>query len=284
MRVMILGANGMLGFALKQVLRFEDVRAFGRKQLDITDADKVAKKLHELRPDYCINLAAMTNVDQCEVNVADATLTNGHALGHLAIECKKHEVRLIQISTDYVFGQHTKDGFLESDEPRDPVNAYGNSKLLGESLVQRFAEKYYIIRTAWVFGPGGNNFIDKVFKLARLKGELTIVDDIWGSPTYTFDLARVIHHLIRTNRTYGIYHFVNSGLATWHILAQTALRMAGMNHVPINPVPSDSNRVRTYAKRPENTVLLNIKGPKLRHWRLALQEYLIGIGELKKHK
>lgn len=271
MHVLIIGANGMLGRALQKQFEADQVVAWDRNELDITDREQVMEHLPICEPEIVINAAAYTNVEKAEEEEAIANKVNGDAVGYLAEACAKLNIPLVHISTDYVFDGENKDGFTETDVPRNPLNAYGRSKLLGEQLLQKHTEKFWLIRTAWLFGPQGKNFVETMINLGQQKSELKVVDDQRGCPTYTRDLAKAIFKMTHEQAPYGIYHLTNSGSASWAEFAKEIFKIMQM---PVNVVPVTSQEFPTKAQRPKWSILKNTKQPLLRNWQEALKDYI----------
>lgn len=271
MHVLIIGANGMLGRALQKQFEADQVVAWDRNELDITDREQVMEHLPICEPEIVINAAAYTNVEKAEEEEAIANKVNGDAVGYLAEACAKLNIPLVHISTDYVFDGENKDGFTETDVPRNPLNAYGRSKLLGEQLLQKHTEKFWLIRTAWLFGPQGKNFVETMVNLGQQKSELKVVDDQRGCPTYTRDLAKAIFKMTHEQAPYGIYHLTNSGSASWAEFAKEIFKIMQM---PVNVVPVTSQEFPTKAQRPKWSILKNTKQPLLRNWQEALKDYI----------
>lgn len=269
MKVLITGAGGMLGQALqKQLSDKHEVIALSREKLDITDYNAVNQCLALYRPEVVINSAAFTNVDGCEYEQDKAFMANAVGPRNLAIICNEINASLVQVSTDYVFDGKSKEQYGEFDQT-GPVSIYGKSKLAGEELVKTLMSKYFIVRTAWLFGEGGQNFVRTILRLAREKEYLTIVDDQLGEPTYTQDLAWAIGQLISTNY-FGIYHITNSDSCSWYEFATEILEQADLGNVVVKPIKSDE--LNRPAPRPSFSVLDN------KFWRLA------GFQELRSHK
>ena len=256
--IVILGARGMLGRDLQQV--FPEAVCFGR-ELDITNKPQVTKLIKSAKPEVLINAGAYTDVDGCEDNTDHAFRVNGEALIHIAEACHKTGTRLIHYSTDYVF-DGTKPEYFESDTP-NPINIYGKSKLFGEQKIQENMLNYLIIRTSWLFGTRGANFVDTMLKLSGQMDEVKVVDDQFGKPTYTMDLAKKTKDIIDMES--GIYHLTNEGVCSWYEFASAIIP---------NAVPCSSEEFIRKAKRPKYSVLGNTKTEPMRHWREALMEYL----------
>lgn len=286
MKILLLGSDGLLGSELKKAFSKEhDLTAFVRKDLDITKKRAVVKKIQELKPDIIINAAAYTQVDDAENNKALAKWVNGYALGYLAKAANKVGAMLVHYSTDYVFGGDRQGGYFEDDAPAcKPPSVYGQSKLLGEQELIKNTDNYYLIRTSWVFGAYGKNFVDTIIRLAGERDELRVVRDQHGSPTYAKDLAIATQELVETKMPRGIYHLTNAGTTNWYEYAKTIigeygrLQNWGSKEFP-RIIPVTSKEFPTAAKRPEFSILNNTKFPPLRPWREALEEYLNSINK-----
>lgn len=280
-RWIVTGAGGQLGSCLAERLREsadDEVVAFDRATLDITDASALRRVVREIAPDLVANAAAMTHVDRCETEPDAAEAANATAPAVLAEICRETGARLVHVSTDYVFDGTGATPYRE-DDPVGPHSAYGRTKLAGEERVRAALPDALIVRTAWVFGPG-RNFVRTMLEAAarRLRGEgpdLRVVDDQRGSPTYSDDLARAILALVEAGGT-GTYHVANAGVATWWELARAAIDAWGHPELPIA-------RVRTEdfprpAPRPSWSVLdigrAERAGVVMRPWREALHAYL----------
>ncbi len=273
MKVLILGSNGMLAHAIKQVFSFSNIIPMTRDECDITNFNQVESHIKSLLPDLVINCAAYTNVEKAETEPALCEMVNATAVKNIANACLRNDSILIHFSTEMVFGQESTLPYKEMDEPRNPVNVYGKSKLKGERYIRQTWEKHYIVRTSWMFGPNGNNFVDKLLERASLDNMVDVVKDQLGCPTYTFDLARAVYELIADTSPFGIYHLVNEGMATRDRFAREIFDQASIE-CKINPVPS--RNFLSIAKRPEFGILLNTKRKKLPRWTEALTEYLTG--------
>jgi len=275
MKILLTGCAGMLGKALAEALSAHEVIAVDRKELDITDAVAVEKIFTENNFDFCVNAAAYTAVDKAEEEFAAAGEVNGVAVGILAENCKKRNVKLIHFSTDYVFDGESDEGYRE-DAQTNPVNAYGKSKLLGEELIQRSGCDFAIIRLSWLFGDG-KNFVATMLHLGAEKPEIKVVSDQIGKPTYAKDLAEAVAQFISCHSREGgkpklqeIFHLTNEGETSWFDFAQ---KIFELKKLPVKVIPISSSEFPTPAKRPKNSVLLNTKLPKLRSWEEALKEY-----------
>ena len=244
--------------------------------MDITDAAQVSEVITKVSPDVVIHCAAWTAVDAAEDDDKKAKVKaiNADGTQNIANVCKKLDCKMIYISTDYVFdGEGTR--AWEPDDERHPLNVYGQTKYEGELAVQNTLEKYFIVRISWVFGVNGKNFIKTMLNLGKTHDHLTVVNDQFGSPTYTYDLARLLVDMILTDK-YGIYHATNEGICNWYEFACEIFRKAGMN-VDVAPVPA--SEYPTKAKRPENSRMSKEKltengFERLPSWQDALERYL----------
>ena len=271
MKILLLGANGMLGRALKATFVNEELTAWDIGDLDITEAGEVAKRIDAIKPQVVINAAAYTDVDGAEKEREKAWAVNADGVRNVAEAAKEVGATMVHYSTDYVFPGDNERGYTEDDQAGPPVNAYGESKLAGEQALAKAGPAYYLIRTAWLYGAGGKNFVDTMLRLAETKKELSVVNDQYGSPSYTVDVAQATRELLTGDWQPGVYHAVNQGLTTWYALALTIFELAGveMEVRAINtadyPLP---------AARPRYSVLNNTRGPQLRTWEEALADYV----------
>ncbi len=279
MKVLVTGVRGQLGYDVVNELEKRGHTAVGVdvQEMDITDALTVRRVITETCPDGVIHCAAYTAVDAAEDNVELCRQVNAVGTENVAAVCKDLGCKLMYISTDYVFnGQGTRP--WEPDDEREPLNVYGQTKYEGELAVEQL-EKYFIVRIAWVFGVNGKNFIKTMLNLGRTRDSLTVVDDQIGSPTYTYDLARLLVDMIETEK-YGRYHATNEGLCTWYEFACEIFKQAGIQ-VKVTPVASDQYPAK--AKRPMNSRMdkskLTANGFRpLPPWQDALRRYLEAVG------
>ncbi|KQX49179.1 MULTISPECIES: dTDP-4-dehydrorhamnose reductase [unclassified Paenibacillus] len=238
MKILITGAGGQLGYDLNRVFRpVHDITAWRRDQLDVSDEKRVMDILLQEHPDVVIHAAAYTNVDKAEVETELAYQVNALGPLHIAKACEQIGAKLVYVSTDYVF-DGTKGTPYDERDITNPNNVYGHSKLLGEKFVRMTCSKHFVVRTSWLYGTKGANFVTKVLEKARSGEPLSIVDDQFGSPTYCLDLAIFLRELIETDR-YGIYHASNQGVCSRYEFATHILKVMQMEHVPLIPVPSD---------------------------------------------
>jgi len=270
MKILILGCRGMLGHDLMKVFEKEDTTCWDIEELDITKKKDVSKAIKKLKPEAVINAAAYTAVDDCETSEDKAMAINAQAVEYLATVCAENGAILVHFSTDYVFDGQNKDGYLEDAEVK-PINVYGKSKLAGEQAVKEALTRYYIIRTSWLYGNNGKNFVDMMLNMAKEKRVARVVDDQTGSPTYTLDLAETVAKIIKEEKEFGIYHVTNSGSTTWYDFAKEIFKTMKQD-VPLTAV--NTEEFPRAAKRPAYSILLNTKLEPLRHWKEALHDYL----------
>ena len=276
MKIIITGAQGQLGQELVKQLdkKYEyDVIKTDRDTLDITNIENVNTFILERNPDVVINCAAHTAVDLCETDIKNAYKINAIGPRNLAIVCEKIGAKLVQVSTDYVFDGNGTRPYRE-DDITCPNSVYGTSKLMGENFVREFCSKYFIVRTAWLYGEG-NNFVRTMLRLSETNSELNVVNDQIGSPTSTVDLAKAIIDLIHTEH-YGIYHGTCEGQCSWYDFAKKIFEIKNID-IKVNPVTSDE--FKRPAPRPKYSVLDNfmlklVELNSFRKWEDSLEEYL----------
>lgn len=279
MKVLVTGTKGQLGYDVVNELekRGHTAVAVDIEEMDITDAVSVERVITEAEVEAVIHCAAYTAVDAAEDNVEICRRVNAEGTENIAKVCKKLDLKMIYISTDYVFDGEGERPW-EPDDERHPLNVYGQTKYEGELAVEKYLEKYFIVRIAWVFGVNGKNFIKTMLKLSETHEELNVVDDQVGSPTYTYDLAVLLVDMVESDK-YGRYHATNEGLCTWYEFAKEIFKQAGVE-VKVNPVTSDMFPAK--AKRPKNSRMskekLDANGfHRLPTWQDALERYLSEI-------
>lgn len=260
----------MLGQALQREFAGEELTAWDKEDLDITDQEQVMAKITAAAPEVIINAAGYTAVDAAEENRDLALAVNGEAVGSIATAARESGATVVHYSTDYVFSGQKADGYAEDDQSGPAVNVYGESKLAGEQALQKSGARWYLLRTAWLYGPGGKNFVDTMLRLGHERPELRVIHDQHGSPTYTRDLAAATRTII-TGYEPGIYHVTNSATATWYEFAVKIFELTD-NPIPVTPITSAEYPLP--AKRPTYSMLQNTKGPEVRDWQEALKEYI----------
>jgi len=274
-RILITGGRGQLGRELQQALASETVLAQDLPELDVTDAAAVGRAVGQFQPQVVVHAAAYTDTAGCEANPELAMEVNGEGARQVALACRQAEAAMLYVSTNEVFDGQKGEPYLESDEPK-PINAYGRSKLAGERHVQSILDRFYIVRTAWLYAAGGSNFPAKVLRAVASEGELRFVTDEVASPTWARDLAQAIVGLIG-QAAYGIYHLTNSGCCSRYQWAQRVLELAGRGDVALRPVVQ-ADFGAPYRK-PLYSELANraaaAVGIVLRPWQEALQEYFL---------
>ncbi|RDY23277.1 dTDP-4-dehydrorhamnose reductase [Romboutsia maritimum] len=278
MKILITGAKGQLGKQInKEISKNKQCKviAVNRKELDITDTNSVNQLILGNEPDVVINCAAHTAVDLCEEDIDNAYKINALGVKNLAIACEKIGAKFVQVSTDYVFNGEVNIQYKE-DEITCPNSIYGKSKLLGEKFTKEFCSRYFIVRTAWLYGEG-NNFVRTMINLSKTNNELNVVNDQYGSPTSTVDLAKAIVSLIYTEY-YGTYHATCEGSCTWYDFAKKIFEIKNID-IKVNPVTSEE--FKRPAPRPKYSVLdnfmLKLVGlNSFRNWEESLKEYLEG--------
>ncbi|WP_250433618.1 dTDP-4-dehydrorhamnose reductase [Hanstruepera flava] len=255
-RVLVTGSNGQLGKSIQKIAKENNYNldfVFANKDLlDISKEEELKVFFKENTFDYCINCAAYTAVDKAEEEKEEAFLINAESVRFLAINCKAHNIILIHISTDFVFDGLKKEPYLEADQV-NPINIYGASKLQGEKFVQSILDKYYIIRTSWVYSEFGNNFVKTMIRLSNERKEISVVDDQLGCPTYAPDLAQAILEIIcKTTQAFGIYHYCNSGSISWFEFAKAIFEKT---ETSCSVLPISSALYVSKARRPQYSVL-----------------------------
>lgn len=276
MKILITGANGMLAKEVKEKFEKEnELILTDVNDLDITNEQKVMELVKECKPDYIINCAAFTAVDKAEECYELADKINGDGPTNLAKAAKENNAKLVHISTDYVFGGDLSlDKDYKEDDKKAPVTVYGKTKLHGEEQVKANTDKYYIFRTAWLYGDG-NNFVRTMLKLGNEKDEISVVADQHGSPTYAEDLANIIAEAIEKKIPYGLYHSTNQGFTTWYDFTKKIFELAD---IKCNVKPVTSEEFIRPAKRPKNSKLNKQKlldqGVTVPEWEDGLKRYL----------
>lgn len=285
MKVLVTGARGQLGTDVVTLFGAggHDVIPCGRKELDITDMDQCQRVMREHSPDAVIHCAAYTAVDTAETDIDKAYLINAVGTGNIALAAEKVGAKLVYISTDYVFSGQTAQPYHEYDNT-DPYSIYGKSKRAGETLIQSLCSRWFIVRTSWMFGLHGNNFVKTMLRLGQEKSLVQVVNDQTGAPTYTVDLARFLINVTESEK-FGIYHVSNCGTCTWYEFARAIFEEA---HELLDWIPSAAlepcltEQFPRPAPRPAYSVMehLSIRTngfDDLQHWREGLREFLLAL-------
>lgn len=291
MKILITGSKGQLGSQLINIIRegaselgeidelYKDaeIRGTGKEELDISNLQDVKKYISEYKPDIVINPAAYTNVDGCERNEDLAFKVNSLGARNIAIACEEVRAKLIHVSTDYIFEGKGKQSYKEYDLA-NPISVYGKTKLLGENYVKEFCSRYFIVRTAWLYGYNGKNFVKTIIKAAEERGHLEVVDDQRGNPTNAEDL---VHHILKLALTdeYGIYHCTGEGECSWYDFACKIVEYTGIDCI-VKPVTSE--QFKRDAKRPsysslDNMMIRSTIGDEMREWKNALRKFVANI-------
>ncbi len=282
MRILILGNKGMLGSELMlRLAGAHDVTGRDMDAFDIVSEDDCRRVIQECSPDVVINAAAYTNVDGCETNREGCFAVNAAGVKNVALACRGRRITIVHFSTDYVFGGTKRSPYRE-DDPLAPINIYGASKLEGERYLQSLAENYLLIRTAWLYGRHGKNFVKTILEKASTLKTLEVVDDQIGSPTTCRDLAAAVEILVEGGHR-GVFHVTNRGRCSWFQFARTIVEYAGKSDVTVRPIGSET--LSRPALRPAWSVLSGRKfaaatGMTMPTWRKGLKDYLADTGEL----
>jgi dTDP-4-dehydrorhamnose reductase len=281
--IIVVGGKGQLGQCLQEKVNNASQNYtftfLGSADFDITSAEQTAAVFEKYNPQYCINCAAYTAVDQAEEDQQNAFEINEYSVKRLAENCLKYNTTLIHISTDFVFNGDSSIPLTE-DLATNPVNVYGLSKLKGEEEIGNLLEQYYIIRTSWLYSEKANNFVKTMLKLSQSRSELTVIYDQVGTPTYAMDLAEVILKVIQDDpKAYGLYHYSNEGVASWYDFAKAVFEFA---EVDMKVLPVASSAFVTKAKRPHYSVLDKSKiksalGIEIPYWRDSLNRCVQNI-------
>jgi dTDP-4-dehydrorhamnose reductase len=276
-KIMVTGSKGQLGRELPEILlgRGHEVVALSRRDLDVSDPGAVDRRIEGNPPELVINTAAFTNVDACEAEGELAYRINALGPRNLAQSCERVGCELLHVSTNYVFDGRS-DRPYEPFDPPHPISAYGRTKLAGEEYVKHLSNRWYVVRSAGVYGDG-HNFVRTMLRVAREREDLEVKDDEFISPTHARDLAEGIADVVETG-LYGLYHLTNSGSCSWYEFSREIFSICGID-VEVVPVPSSEYPLP--AARPANGVLSSLGSPPLRHWREALTDYLEKEGAVR---
>lgn len=276
MKIFVTGVRGQLGHDVVEELTRRGIPAIGVdiEEMDVTDGECVERVIREAAPDAVIHCAAYTAVDAAEENEELCRRVNAEGPWNIAAVCKKLDIKMLYISTDYVFSGEGERPWEPEDERR-PQSVYGQTKYEGELAVQELLDKYFIVRIAWVFGINGKNFVKTMLKLSENHDTIRVVNDQFGSPTYTYDLARLLVDMVLTEK-YGVYHATNEGICSWYDFACAIFKEAG---VSVNVVPVSTAEYGAKAKRPANSrmnkdKLTQMGFEKLPLWQDALKRYV----------
>lgn len=273
MKILVIGHKGQLGRELMNVLHSDEVIGLDLPEFDMTDAQTTMSAVCDVRPDVVLLPAALTDVDRCAQEPDLALRVNGLGTHNVALACLRCNAALLYVSSNEVFDGKKGRPYDEHDTP-NPINPYGASKWAGEVYTRMHLSRFYIVRTAWLYARGGNNFPSKIIAAAEKYGRLRVVCDEISSPTYAPDLAQAIERLIRSEQ-YGIYHFTNEGACSRLEFARQILTLAGLEDVPLEPITSD--QWKRASVPPLNCVLRNLAGAqigiRLRPWEEALRDY-----------
>jgi len=276
MKVLVTGADGMLARDIIPLILEQgyETLTVPRSELDIADLGAVEATTSSFEPELIINCAAYTKVDEAEKEEHRALMVNGVGVQNLCLACQERDIALVHFSTDYVFDGGKESPYTIYDET-NPINAYGRSKLLGEKYILWLLSKFYLIRSSWLFGLQGKNFVETMLELGQREKRISVINDQRGCPTWTHHLAGAVVHLIQTGH-YGIYHITNAEPTTWFDFSKEIFRLAGMN---MDVLPITSEQFPRPAKRPLNSVLdpfpvSQILGREMPSWKEALAEYL----------
>jgi len=296
--IWLIGNKGMLGCEVEKLLKERGLTYWASdNEVDISDYKALEKFGKDKKIKWVINCAGYTKVDKAEEEIEEAFRINKEGVRNIALFSAKRQIKLIHISTDYVFdGRQEKDGgavAYSEDDRTNPINIYGKSKLAGEEVIKKILEEYFIIRTAWLYGLQGNNFVYTMLRLFKEKDMVKVVKDQWGSPTYTADLAGAILKIIKDDSvSYGIYHFTNDAVTSWYEFARAIYKKAkrvGLieRNKKIEILPIKTEDYPTAAKRPRYSVLSKEKikkefDLKIREWDKALEDFLVSLKEERK--
>ena len=279
MKIIVTGSKGQLGSDIIAELQKNGIEAVGADlpETDITDYENIDKLIAESNADGVIHCAAFTNVDLAETDSETCRKINYEGTKNIAESCKKHNIKLMYISTDYVFSGEGTQPF-ETDSPKAPCNNYGKTKLEGENAAAELCAKHFIVRISWVFGENGKNFVKTMLRLAEERNELTVVNDQIGSPTYTKDLAVLLCNMIQSEK-YGVYHATNEGYCSWAQFAEKIMEISGAK---TKIVPVTSEEYKTAATRPKNSRLskksLDDNGfSRLPRWEDSLKRFIADL-------
>lgn len=280
-KVMVTGVAGQLGYDVVKILNERNIPCKGVDiaDFDLTDENAVLSAIEEYNPTAVVHCAAYTAVDKAEDNKDAAYAVNVKGCANIAKACKKVGAKLLYVSTDYVFDGE-KEGCINADDEKNPLSVYGSTKYQGEIECKKYVDKLFIVRLSWVFGINGGNFVKTMLRLGETKDEISVVNDQFGSPTYTPDAAKLMCDMIVTDK-YGEYNVANEGYCSWYEFACAIFKEAGVN-IKVNPIPS--SEYPTKAHRPKNSCfskaeIVNAGFEKLPTWQNALERYIKQLKE-----
>jgi len=277
MKILVTGVKGQLGYDVVREGESRGLEMFGTDvdNMDITDAGQVKQVIEDYRPDAVIHCAAYTAVDAAEDNQELCRKINVDGTRNIAEVCKAMDIPMMYFSTDYIFNGQGENFWKEDDE-KQPLNVYGQTKYEGELAVQELIQKYFILRISWVFGVNGNNFIKTMLRLGKERGTVGVVSDQIGSPTYTYDLAKLVVDMIQTDK-YGAYHVTNDGICSWYEFACEIFRQAGLDVkvTPLTTAEYPAKAARPFNSRMSKDKLINAGFEMLPGWQDALRRYLM---------
>ena len=269
-KVLVTGSKGMLGQDLCPMLEengFKVIKTY-LDNLDITNFNQAQYVIQYYNPDFVIHCAAYTNVDKAEEDTKKAFLINAQGTENLAKICAEKDIPIVYISTDYVFNGESSKPYMP-ETPRNPIGIYGKSKADGEIAIEKYCKKYYIVRTSWLYGHKGKNFVETIIDLAQKMPEIKVVNDQFGCPTWTVDLAEFIIKLIKENKPYGIYHCCGTGITSWH---EFACEIVNLLEIASEVKPCATDEFPRPAKRPKYSAMANLG--TCQHWKKALKKYI----------
>lgn len=276
MKILVTGVKGQLGYDVVREGESRGLEMFGTDvdNMDITDAGQVKQVIEDYKPDALIHCAAYTAVDAAEDNQELCRKINVDGTRNIAEVCKTMDIPMMYFSTDYIFNGQGENFWKEDDE-KQPLNVYGQTKYEGELAVQELVQKHFILRISWVFGVNGNNFIKTMLRLGKERGAVGVVSDQIGSPTYTYDLAKLVIDMIQTDK-YGAYHVTNDGLCSWYEFACEIFKQAGLNVkvTPLTTAEYPAKAARPFNSRMSKNKLINAGFKMLPGWQDALRRYL----------
>ncbi len=274
MKILLTGAGGMLGRVLAPCLesRGHLVKGLPREELDVTNYEQVAELVSYAKPDLVMHSAAYTRVDQAESEPDLAYLINGYGTENIAVACSALDTPMLYVSTDYVFDGENQRPYTTWDQTR-PISVYGKSKLAGEKAVQRHLTRFYIVRTSWLYGPYGRNFVDTIRNMAEERNVLRVVSDQYGTPTCTLSLAELLADLILTDR-WGVYHATDGGVTNWYEFARAIVKDKDVEVQPIETKDMPRPATRPKYSVLDKTTLIHTIGREPLPWEESLESYL----------